>query len=35
MPGTLEHAMHGVNFLMSWGNALAGAAASGLYGEGA
>ena len=35
MPGTMESALHGVNFLMAWGNALAGAADSGLYGEGA
>ncbi len=34
MPGTMENALHGVNFLMAWGNALAGAADSGLYGEG-
>lgn len=34
MPGTMEHALHGVNYLMAWGNALAGAADTGLYGEG-
>ena len=34
MPGTMEHALHGVNFLMAWGNALAGAADTGLYAEG-
>lgn len=34
MPGTMEHALHDVNYLMAWGNALAGAADSGLYREG-